>query len=81
VIIWLNGTFGVGKTTTAAQLVGDLPDARLFDPEYVGYLVAEHLRDHQFTDFQQLAPPAPGWCRPQTLSSTRRNSPHPRCRR
>jgi len=56
VIIWLNGAFGVGKTTTARHLVGDLPNARLFDPEHVGYMVAEHLRDHAFTDFQQLAP-------------------------
>jgi adenylylsulfate kinase-like enzyme len=56
VIIWLNGTFGAGKTTTAHQLVGALPEVRLFDPEYVGYMVAEHLRDHEFTDFQQLEP-------------------------
>ena len=55
-IIWLNGTFGAGKTTTAHHLVGALPEVRLFDPEYVGYLVAEHLRDHEFTDFQQLEP-------------------------
>lgn len=55
-IIWLNGTFGAGKTTTARQLVRALPEVRLFDPEYVGYMVAEHLRDHEFTDFQQLEP-------------------------
>ena len=55
-IIWLNGTFGAGKTTIARQLVAALPDVRLFDPEYVGYMVAEHLRDHEFTDFQQLQP-------------------------
>src|SRR5205085_5969722 len=42
--------------TTAQRLVASLPDVRLFDPEYVGYMVAEHLRDHEFTDFQQLAP-------------------------
>jgi adenylylsulfate kinase-like enzyme len=56
VIVWLNGTFGAGKTTTARQLVDALPDARLFDPEHVGYLVAAHLRDREFTDFQQLEP-------------------------
>jgi hypothetical protein len=56
VIIWLNGTFGAGKTTTARQLAGDIPDVRIFDPEYVGYMVAEHLRDREFTDFQQLQP-------------------------
>lgn len=55
-IIWLNGTFGAGKTTTAEHLVDALPDVRLFDPECVGYMVAEQLRDHEFTDFQQLQP-------------------------
>lgn len=55
-IIWLNGTFGAGKTTTARHLVDTLPGVRLFDPEYVGYMVAQHLRDSTFTDFQQLSP-------------------------
>jgi len=45
-----------GGTPIAHQLVGALPEVRLFDPEYVGYMVAEHLRDHEFTDFQQLEP-------------------------
>jgi hypothetical protein len=30
-IVWINGTFGAGKTTTAAALVELLPAARLFD--------------------------------------------------
>ena len=38
-IIWLNGTFGAGKTTTARQLVQRLANTRLFDPELVGYLL------------------------------------------
>jgi adenylylsulfate kinase-like enzyme len=33
VIVWLNGAFGMGKTTTAAELLSLLPDARQFDPE------------------------------------------------
>src|SRR5690348_4333585 len=33
VIIWLNGTFGAGKTTTARRLVRRLPNTRHFDPE------------------------------------------------
>jgi len=36
-IIWLNGAFGAGKTTAAAELAGTMPSARLFDPEMVGY--------------------------------------------
>jgi len=56
VIIWLNGTFGAGKTTTARQLAGQLANARHFDPELVGYLLMTALDDHEFKDFQDLAP-------------------------
>ena len=55
-IIWLNGTFGAGKTTTARQLAGLLANARPFDPELVGYLLMEALDDHEFRDFQDLPP-------------------------
>jgi AAA domain len=56
VIVWINGTFGVGKTTTSTMLLEKLPGYRLFDPEWVGYLLRDHLSDHEFTDFQQLPP-------------------------
>jgi hypothetical protein len=36
-IIWLNGAFGSGKTTLTRELHRRLPDAVIFDPEYVGY--------------------------------------------
>lgn len=55
-IIWLNGTFGAGKTTTAGCLAGRLAKARSFDPEEVGYLLRETLGDHEFNDFQDLPP-------------------------
>src|SRR5262245_43798503 len=29
---------------------------RLFDPEWVGYLLTNNLADQEFTDFQQLPP-------------------------
>jgi broad-specificity NMP kinase len=32
-LVWINGTFGVGKTTTAKALTDRLPGHRLFDPE------------------------------------------------
>ncbi len=54
-IIWINGTFGVGKTTTARAMCVD-GDRRLFDPEYVGFMVAAQLRDHEVSDFQDLPP-------------------------
>jgi shikimate kinase len=56
VIVWLNGTFGAGKTTTARQLAGRLANARHFDPELVGYLLTAALEDHEFRDFQDLPP-------------------------
>jgi len=56
VIIWLNGTFGAGKTTTARQLAGRLANARHFDPELVGDLLMTALDDHEFKDFQDLPP-------------------------
>src|SRR6516164_5233866 len=56
VIIWLNGAFGAGKTTTARHLAGWLEDARLFDAELVGYLLMAALDDHEFQDFQDLPP-------------------------
>ena len=38
-IIWLNGTFGAGKTATAKEQLPLVPDTRLFDPETVGYML------------------------------------------
>ena len=55
-IIWLNGTFGAGKTKTGRELAARLVNARPFDPEEVGYLLMRTLEDHEFRDFQDLAP-------------------------
>ncbi|HEY2172613.1 MAG TPA: AAA family ATPase [Mycobacteriales bacterium] len=55
-IIWLNGTFGVGKTTTAAALNEQLPGWRLFDPETVGFMLRGALADHPVSDFQHWPP-------------------------
>jgi hypothetical protein len=52
VIIWLNGTFGCGKTSTAAKLHSLVPSSRVFDPETVGYMLQPNLADHPASDFQ-----------------------------
>ncbi len=58
-IVWLNGTFGVGKTTTSRKLDA-LSDAwRPFDPEWVGSMLSNNLSDYAVTDFQQY----PSWRR------------------
>ncbi len=49
--IWINGTFGVGKTTTGKALVEAKPTLRLFDPEAVGYMLMDSLKDQTFSDF------------------------------
>jgi hypothetical protein len=56
VIVWLNGTFGCGKTTTAAELRPLIPSSRLFDPETVGYMLGPNLADHPVPDFQHWPP-------------------------
>ena len=59
-IIMINGSFGVGKSITAAALVQRLPDAMLFDPEDVGQLARYITRDvrppaEDTDDFQDIA--------------------------
>ena len=54
-IVWINGTFGVGKTTTGRHL-RERTGWPVFDPEHVGYLVGGHFRDLEFDDFQDLPP-------------------------
>jgi hypothetical protein len=57
VIIWLNGTFGCGKTTsTAAELHSLIPSGRVFDPETVGYMLQPNLADQRVSDFQHWPP-------------------------
>lgn len=54
-IVWINGAFGVGKTTTA-ELLSRAVDLRPFDPEHVGYLLRAELADHEIGDVQELQP-------------------------
>ncbi|MFF4791787.1 NUDIX domain-containing protein [Streptomyces sp. NPDC001276] len=35
-IVWINGAFGAGKTTTARELIELIPNSTLFDPEVIG---------------------------------------------
>ena len=55
VIIWLNGTFGVGKTSTAQRLAAMVPGSRVFDPEAVGQMLRGVLADRPVGDFQDWA--------------------------
>lgn len=42
-IIWLNGPFGVGKSTLANLLHQEIPDSILYDPELLGDFFQENL--------------------------------------
>jgi hypothetical protein len=57
VIIWLNGTFGVGKTSTADRLVSLIPGSRVVDPETIGHMLQANLADRPVKDFQDW----PAW--------------------
>jgi len=38
-IVMINGSFGVGKTTVAKLLCNALPGSAIYDPEWVGYIL------------------------------------------
>ncbi|WP_419706329.1 AAA family ATPase [Promicromonospora sp. NFX87] len=56
-IVWLNGPFGGGKTTTAAELDALLPEVVVFDPEQIGGVIAPTLGAVEpVPDFQDWRP-------------------------
>ncbi|GAA3378789.1 NUDIX hydrolase [Streptomyces sannanensis] len=56
-IVWINGAFSAGKTSTARELVELIPNSTLYDPEVIGgslpYLLPQKHLD-EVTDFQDL---------------------------
>ncbi|MFD9126143.1 NUDIX domain-containing protein [Kitasatospora sp. NPDC059571] len=61
-IVWVNGTFGAGKTTACRELVELLPGSLLYDPELTGAELCRLLpadRLAPVADFQDL----PSWRR------------------
>jgi len=57
-VIWINGAFGVGKTSVARRLVELLDGASLVDPEMLGG-VLQRLLPRRPRDFQDM----PAWRR------------------
>ncbi|MFE0045497.1 NUDIX hydrolase [Streptomyces albireticuli] len=56
-IVWLNGAFGAGKTSTARELTELVPDSALYDPEVIGGALGHLLppkRLGEVGDFQDL---------------------------
>lgn len=56
-IVWLNGTHGVGKTTTGALVQQLIPDSRVFDAEKVGETLMDIAPGLPGTDNFQHWPP------------------------
>lgn len=57
VIIWLNGTYGGGKTTTSALVQELIPNSRVFDAEKVGETLMDITPGLPSTDNFQHWPP------------------------
>ena len=56
-IVWINGTHGVGKTTTGALVQPRLPNCRVFDAEKVGETLMDITPGLPQTDNFQHWPP------------------------
>lgn len=55
-IIFINGAFGIGKTTVAELLISQLPNSMLYDPEEVGSFLRNIVRPiDNFKDYQDLS--------------------------
>ncbi|MET8154329.1 ATP-binding protein [Actinoplanes sp. NPDC049668] len=67
-IVWINGTHGAGKTTTAGLVQRLLPDSRVFDAENVGAMLMDITPGLPATDNFQHWPP---W-RPLVVETARR---------
>ncbi len=53
-LIWLNGTFGVGKTSLAFELQTLHPEALIFDPEEIGFALRRAQKPKPDGDFQDI---------------------------
>lgn len=53
-IIWINGSFGAGKTTLSEALLKKLPNSIIFDPEHIGFLIHKMVPDSRVDDFQNF---------------------------
>jgi predicted kinase len=55
-LLWLNGTYGVGKTTLAREIARRDETFRIFDPDSISRLLCENLEGIHVADPQDLAP-------------------------
>lgn len=58
-IVMINGSFGIGKTTVARLLNASLPGSRIYDPEWAGFVLMRlpkrlELKGSGSNDFQDI---------------------------
>jgi len=53
-IIWINGPFGVGKTAVAKTLAKMWPEARILDPEKIGFRLQWEMRFKSLFIFKKV---------------------------
>jgi hypothetical protein len=54
-LVWINGAFGVGKTSVARILARRLPGSFMFDPEQIGSMLRRVVpHESQTGDFQDI---------------------------
>lgn len=53
-IIWINGSFGSGKTTLSEVLLNKIPNSIIFDPEKIGFLIHKIVPESRSEDFQNF---------------------------
>ena len=53
-IIWINGSFGVGKTTVAEKLKEKIDKSIIYDPEKIGMFLSNTLptKEYDFQDYK-----------------------------
>jgi hypothetical protein len=56
-LLWINGPFGGGKSTTARELHSRLPGSLICDPELLGFGLHRMLPPELRSDFQDF----PAW--------------------
>lgn len=55
-IIWINGAFGIGKSTAAELLHSQIENSHIYDPEQVGYFLWDNFPENMKRkgDFQDI---------------------------
>lgn len=49
-IIWINGAFGSGKTTTSYELERRIPNSFVYDPENIGFFIRKNVPKPMWKD-------------------------------